>query len=64
MRKLLLPVVFSMAISFWASGCIPVEDLGEYWGKGTIDPELEGHWEKTGKSKNFLSTLGFSESSL
>jgi len=48
MRKLLLLAIFSTVVSLCAVGCIPVEDLGEYWDKGTIDSELEGHWKKTG----------------
>jgi len=37
-------VVFSAA-----PGCIPVEDLGGYWDKGGLDPELEGQWRQLGK---------------
>ena|ERR1035437_4676986 len=28
------------------SSCIPVEDFGSYWKKGTIDPALLGKWGK------------------
>ena len=27
---------------------IPLNDLGEYWNKGSIDPRIEGHWRKQG----------------
>jgi hypothetical protein len=30
------------------SSCIPVDDLGAYWGKGTVDKALLGTWEKIG----------------
>jgi hypothetical protein len=30
------------------SSCTPVEDFGSYWGKGIVDPALEGSWKKIG----------------
>lgn len=60
-RKLLLLAIFSTVVSLCAVGCIPVEDLGEYWNKGTIDSELEGHWKKTGaefqSEDNYISFI-------
>lgn len=29
-------------------GCIPVEDLGDYWARGTVDPQLDGDWRRLG----------------
>ncbi len=29
---------------FCLIGCINVNDFGKYWGKGVIDPALEGYW--------------------
>ena len=46
MRKTLLPTLFCLAVLSAIKGCIPVEDFGEYWEKGTIDPVLEGHWKQ------------------
>lgn len=36
--------VCAFAVAVLLSGCIPVDDFKEYWGKGVIDPELEGAW--------------------
>ncbi len=47
-RKVLAAAIFSIAVLLAAKGCIPVEDMGEYWDKGTIDPALEGAWKEAG----------------
>lgn len=43
-----LLVVAAVLFCLRSVSCIPVEDLGEYWVKGVIDPKLEGHWRKMG----------------
>ncbi len=30
------------------ASCIPIEAFGEYWDKGIVDPDLDGHWKKIG----------------
>lgn len=35
------------------SGCIPFSDLGEYWSQGTLDPAIEGCWQKQGVEPSF-----------
>lgn len=40
-------ILFSLVL-FYLFGCIPVDDLGEYWDKGIIDPQLEGSWKLDG----------------
>ena len=35
-------------LAILVQGCIPIVDLGQYWAKGTIDPELAGNWRKIG----------------
>jgi len=30
--------------------CTPVEDFGQYWDKGFVDPALEGSWKKLARS--------------
>ncbi|MHC4982855.1 MAG: hypothetical protein ACYTF6_06765 [Planctomycetota bacterium] len=42
------PIRAAIALCLLTGTCIPVEDFGEYWEKGTIDAELEGHWKKMG----------------
>lgn len=37
--------VLLLTLAFLA-GCIPVDDLGDYWKNGSQDPALEGHWKK------------------
>lgn len=44
----ILPVLFTAILLLLPCGCIPIEELGEYWEKGTVDPILEGHWRKMG----------------
>jgi len=44
MRRLLLPL---LAIVLTAS-CITVDDFGDYWGKGFVDPALAGTWKMIG----------------
>lgn len=39
MKQLLL------LVSLVLSSCIWVDDLGEYWQKGEVDPALEGRWQ-------------------
>ena len=46
MRLSLTLSISCTLLLFLAGACIPVDDLGEYWDKGTIDPALEGHWRK------------------
>lgn len=53
MRKLLLASLLSVALLFSSKGCIPVEDLGGYWEKGIIDPNIEGHWKQLGVEFRF-----------
>jgi len=46
MKKLKI-FIFFCAISGLA-GCIPIDDFGNYWNEGSVDPVLEGHWKKLG----------------
>ncbi|MBW8041752.1 MAG: carboxypeptidase regulatory-like domain-containing protein [Planctomycetes bacterium] len=59
MRKTLLRTLFFLGVLFAVKGCIPVEDFGEYWEKGIIDPALEGHWKQLDvefrSEQNYLS---------
>jgi FAD/FMN-containing dehydrogenase len=48
-----LRFVPALAALLLLAGCIPVEDLGEQWDRGIIDPDLEGGW-RTGEDE-FLS---------
>ena len=41
-------LLFLLLIIFIYRGCIPIYDLGDYWDKGIIDPQLEGHWKEPG----------------
>lgn len=34
------------------TGCIIVEDFGEYWQKGEVDSQIEGRWEKAPSVRN------------
>lgn len=42
----LFPICIGLV--FCIFGCIPVEDIGNYWEQGKLDPKIEGHWKKTG----------------
>ena len=59
MRQKLLPTILCIALLFAIKGCIPVEDFGEYWEKGAVDPALEGHWKQLDvefrSEENYLS---------
>ena len=60
-RRLLLASLFFIALLFLGKGCIPVEDLGEYWEKGIVDPNIEGHWKQLGiefrSEDNYMSFI-------
>ena len=43
-RMLSVSISFTLLLLL-AGACIPVDDLGEYWDTGTIDPAIEGHWK-------------------
>jgi hypothetical protein len=43
MKRLCLCVAATLAMV----SCIPVDDFGTYWGKGVVDPALEGTWKIT-----------------
>lgn len=47
-RDSFLAAIVLAVLMFWGAGCIPVDDLAGYWDKGTIDPNLEGHWKQLG----------------
>ena len=47
LRRPLLGTMISIVLLLSAKGCIPVEDMGEYWDKGTIDPDLAGAWKSS-----------------
>lgn len=36
------------ALCILGVSCIPVEDFGSYWDKGSLDPELAGLWQRVG----------------
>jgi len=38
----------ALVVLAFLAGCIPVDDLGDYWDQGTVAPALEGHWKKQG----------------
>jgi len=44
MKRLCLFIVAVLCLA----SCTGVEDFGQYWGKGFIDPALEGSWKKLG----------------
>jgi hypothetical protein len=45
MKRHLLPMVALLLLA----SCTAVEDFGAYWGKGAVDPALEGTWKKIGR---------------
>ena len=45
-RTVLTAAVFCTVVLSHAWGNIPIEDPGQYWDKGIIDPEIEGHWQR------------------
>jgi hypothetical protein len=44
MKRHFLPIVAFLLLS----ACTEVEDFGDYWGKGFVDPALAGTWKKIG----------------
>jgi hypothetical protein len=47
MKKLLFQILLIGLVALFGGGCaapIHVKDFGTYWGKGTVDPVLEGGW--------------------
>ena len=33
-----------LMLAFFVVSCIEVDDIGNYWGRATLDPRLEGRW--------------------
>jgi len=63
-RKILLSTMLLITLLLCDTGCIPIEDLGEYWSQGTVDPQLEGDWKHTGEFNNpgqFLSFVKYED---
>jgi len=42
-------LAFAALLTVLSFGCIPVDDLGEYWDQGVVDEELIGDWKSKGK---------------
>ena len=47
-RKTLLKTIITIVFLFSIDGCIPIDDLGDCWEKGIIDPNIDGHWKQLG----------------
>ena len=44
--------ILCLSLLFLTS-CIPIDDFGAHWGKGTVDPAMIGKWQKgSGKDKS------------
>lgn len=43
-KRLSLFLIISVLITFY-NGCIPFEEMKEYWDKAVLDAEIEGHWK-------------------
>jgi hypothetical protein len=55
MKRHILPVVALLLLS----SCTEVSDFGAYWGKGFVDPALQGTWKKIGTpGQNLDATPG------
>ncbi len=45
--KAINAIAFVITLGILA-GCIPVDNLEDYWNKGKVDQEIVGHWKKQG----------------
>jgi hypothetical protein len=62
-KKILITTIISAIFLFSVDGCIPIDDLGDYWEKGIIDSDIEGHWKFLGNEYRSQDTyISFTKS--